>query len=86
MTEKLVKEFVDSFFDTVEKAEVASMVTGNDDFKLLALAMVTLINAQHKGDLEDFVAAMADVIETKLGKKDPAQKAVDDLLKNIGLN
>ena len=86
MTEKLVKEFVDSFFDTVEKAEVASMVTGNDDFKLLALAMVTLINAQHKGDLEDFVAAMADVIETKLGTKDPAQKAVDDLLKNIGLN
>ena len=87
MTERLVKEFVDAFVDAVSKAEVAGVVTGDPGYQLLALSMITLLQAHAKGDLEDFIDAMTGVIEQKLGvKKDPANIAIEDLLKNIGLN
>ena len=86
MEEKAIKEFVDAVFTAIEKAEVAAVVTGDIDFRLVAAAMTTLVAAQAKGDLDVITDAMADAISKILEARTGRNNATSDLLRNIGLN
>ena len=86
LSENIARELIDSVFNAAEKAQLLSVLTGDEDFKLLALMLVTLLQAQAKGDIEEIADAIVPVLSRKVEERTGAPAAMDDLLRQAFKN
>ena len=83
---KLAKELIDSVFEGAEKAQLLAVLTGDEDLKLLALMLVTLLQAQAAGDIKDIADAVIPVLSQKIEARSGKKTASEDLIKGLNIN
>ena len=83
---KLAKELIDSVFEGAEKAQLLAVLTGDEDLKLLALMLVTMLQAQAAGDIKDIADAVIPVLSQKIEARSGKATASEDLIKGLNIN
>ena len=86
MFEQIAKELIDNVVDGAQKAQVLSVLTGDSDLKLLSMLLLTLLQAQANGDLEDIAEAIVPVLSRKLEERTGKSLAKEDLLRGLDDN
>lgn len=86
MNVKLAKELIDTVFEGAEKAQLLSVLTGDSDLKVLALMLITMLQAQAAGDIKDIADAVMPVISQKIEARSGKSTAVEDLVKGLHIN
>ena len=86
LNEKVARELIENVMAGAEKAHLLAILTGDEDFKLLALMLVTMLQAQANGDIQDLAEAIGPVLARKIEERSGKPMAKDDLLRGFDNN
>jgi len=77
--ERAASALVDSVRDAVAQCEFLAITTGDDDFKLLAMFLQIGLTAKAKGDMLEFMEALAGLIDKRIQHgKDATADVIED--------